>query len=301
MLRQPRSAAIDLVSVNDMAGASIQQDGQSDRDPRRWGTSNPEARVRRGESSLHEQSNAEPRPGGESLNAARSREGSRSRDFGHLEGRPPVTIGARPEEDPAADKLEAGSERQPHLTPSARCRPGLGSVVVMVFIAAVAAGLNVQERRVAAADARALDGLSQIRAVGPYRFRRESDLPPAESAVTQLSLCLRNDGPRDVTLTHATTGGFALLTPVELPAQRLRLVAVYQQAGGAADTLLHSSASPMNGPTTYPQDWRGRLQVTATTPRGSRTITLARPPYHGGHTASPCDRLRSRAPSSSKS
>ena len=55
------------------------------------------------------------------------------------------------------------------------------------FPPAVAAGLEVQERRVAAAEAHRLADVRQLSAYGPYGFGLETDPPPSLSAVMDRS------------------------------------------------------------------------------------------------------------------
>ena len=209
--------------------------------------------------------------------------------------RPPVSLKAASGEKPAPDVLASGSEHEPRLTPAARRRLRLGSVVIIVSFAAVAGGLKVQERRAAAAEARRLAGLWQLSAYGPYGFGLEANPPPSLSAVMDMKLSLRNDGPRDVTVTRASAGGFVLLAPVPLPAQTTREFVMHQTLDCTADTLLPSQP-PLNRTNSDPLKWPGLLEVTATTPRDSHTITFTRPPYDTERAAFICDWLRSGRP-----
>ena len=218
---------------------------------------------------------------------------SKARTFGHVQARPRVSLGVRSGENPAPDVLD--SEREPRLTPAAQRRLRLGIAVSIVSFAFVAGGLEVQERRVAAAEAHRLAGLRQLSAYGPYGFGLETDPPPSLSAVVDMKFSLSNDGPRDVTVTRASAGGFVLLAPVPLPAQTRREFVMHQEIDCTADTLLPSQP-PLNRATSDPLKWPGLLQVTARTPRDTQTITFARPPYYAEHAAFICDWLRSGRP-----
>lgn len=204
-----------------------------------------------------------------------------------------MSLTARSGETPAPDVLD--SEREPRLTPAARRRLRLGIVVVILSFAAVAAGLEVQERRVAAAEAHRLADLRKLSAYGPYGFGLETDPPPSLSAVMDMKFSLSNDGPRDVTVTRASAGGFVLLAPVPLPAQTRREFVMHQELDCTADTLLPSQP-PLDRATSIPLRWPGLLQVTAGTSRDTQTITFARPSYYTEHAALVCDWLRSGRP-----
>ena len=213
---------------------------------------------------------------------------SKARTFGQVQERPPVSLEVRSGERPAPDVLD--SEREPRLTPAARRRLRLGIVVIIVSILAVAAGLEVQERRLA--EARRLAGTWQLSASGPHGFGLEAEPPPSLSAVMVMTFSLRNDGPRDVTVTRASAEGFVLFAPVLLPAQTSREVVMRQDLDCGGDTLLPLQPSILRT-TSVPLTWPGPLQVTVITPRGNPTIALAQPPYSTEHAAVMCDRLRS--------
>ena len=213
---------------------------------------------------------------------------SKARTFGQVQERPPVSLEVRSGEKPAPDVLD--SEREPRLTPAARRRLRLGIVVIIVSILAVAAGLEVQERRLA--EARRLAGTWQLSASGPHGFGLEAEPPPSLSAVMVMTFSLRNDGPRDVTVTRASAEGFVLFAPVLLPAQTSREVVMRQDLDCGGDTLLPLQPSILRT-TSVPLTWPGPLQVTVITPRGNPTIALAQPPYSTEHAAVMCDRLRS--------
>ena len=216
---------------------------------------------------------------------------SKARTFGQVQERPPVSLEVRSGEKPAPDVLD--SEREPRLTPAARRRLRLGIVVMIVSILAVAAGLEVQQRRLA--EARRLAATWQLSASGPHGFGLEAEPPPSLSAVMVMTFSLRNDGPQDVTVTRASAEGFVLLAPVLLPAQTSREVVMRQNLDCGGDTLLPVQPSIMRT-TSVPLAWPGPLQVAVTTPRGNPTITLAQPPYYTEHAAVMCDRLRSGRP-----
>lgn len=195
-------------------------------------------------------------------------------------------------EDRASDVLDSGGEREP-LTPAARRRLRLGGVVIIVAVAAVAGGLEVQERRDVAAEERRLAGLLQLSAPhGPWEIFVAADRPfPRSAVVLNMKIPVRNDGPRDVTVTRASAGGFVLLlAPVPLPAQAAVELVMQQRVHCTADTQPPSEAtlSPWAAP--------GPLQVTARTSRGTRTITIARPPYDPAHAARVCALLRNNPP-----
>jgi hypothetical protein len=162
--------------------------------------------------------------------------------------------------------------------------------VIILSMAAVAGGLEVQERRDAAVEARRLAGLLQLSAYGPYGLGAEADPPPSLSAVLDIKLLLRNDGPRDVTVTHANAGGFVLLEPVPLPAQTTRALVMHQNLRCSTDPPRPSLTTPEGQP-----NWPGPLQITAETPGGSETIVLARPPYTD-HAAEVCAWMRNGRP-----
>lgn len=208
-----------------------------------------------------------------------------------MQARPPVSLEVRSGENPAPDVLENGNE--PRLTPAARRRLRLAGIVTIVSISVVAGGLEVQERRLA--EARRLAGTWQLSAYGPHGFGLEAEPPPSLSAVMVMTFSLRNDGPRDVTVTRASAEGFVLLAPVLLPAQASREVVMRQDLDCGSDTLLPLQPSIIRT-TPVPLTWPGLLQVTVITPRGNPTITLAQPPYYTGHAAVMCDWLRSGRP-----
>ena len=216
---------------------------------------------------------------------------SKARTFGQVQARPRVSLDVRSGENPAPDVLD--SEREPRLTPAARRRLRLGIVVSILLLAAVAAGLEVQERRLA--EARRLAGTWQLSASGPHGFGLEAEPPPSLSAVMVMTFSLRNDGTRDVTVTRASAEGFVLLAPVLLPARASREVVMRQDLDCGGDTLLPLQPSSIRT-TSVPLTWPGPLQVTVITPRGTPTITLAQPPYYTEHAAVMCDRLRSGRP-----
>ena len=212
-----------------------------------------------------------------------------------MQERPPVSLNVVLGENPASDVLVSGSERGPRLTPAARHRLRLGIVVIVTAFAAVAAGSKVQKQRADAAEARRLASLRQVSVDGPYGFGLEADPPPSLSAVLDMKLSLRNDGPRDVTVTRATTGEFILLAPFQLPAQTRREVVMHQKVDCTADTL--QPVQPrINLITSDLLKWPGLLQVTVATPRDTQTITFARPPYDNERVAAICDWLRGGRP-----
>ena len=219
----------------------------------------------------------------------------KARTFGCVQARPRVTLVVQSGKIPAPDVLDSGGRFEPRLTPAARRRLQLGIVVIIVSLAAVAGVSGIHERRVAAAEARRLAGLWQLSADGPYGFGLEADPPASLSAVMDMTISLRNDGPQDVTVTSASAGGFVLLAPVLLPAQTRREFVMHQTLDCTADTLLPSQP-PLNRTTSGPLKWPGLLQVTARTARDTRTITFARPPYDSEHAAVICDWLRSGRP-----
>ena len=161
--------------------------------------------------------------------------------------------------------------------------------------AAVAGGAKVQEQRAAAAEARRLASVRQVSADGPYGFELEANPPPSLSALLDMKFSLRNDGPRDVTVTRATAGEFVLLAPSPLPAQTRRELAMHQKVDCTADTLQPFQPT-LNRTTSDSLKWPGQLQVTVATPRDTQTITFARPPYDNERVAAICDWLRGGRP-----
>lgn len=212
-----------------------------------------------------------------------------------MQERPRVSLNVGSGEDPAPDVLGSGSERGPRLTPAARHRLRLGSVVIIVSFAAVAGGSKVQEQRSAAAEARRLASLRQVSVDGPYGFELEADPAPSLSAVLDMKFSLRNTGPRDVTVTRATAGEFVLLAPFPLPAQTRRELVMRQKVDCTADTLQPFQPT-LNRPTSDSLKWPGLLQVTVATPRDTQAITFARPPYDNERVAAICDWLRGGRP-----
>jgi len=203
-------------------------------------------------------------------------------------------VQARPTsgEDPAPDVLASGSEREPRFTPAARRRLRLGIVVIIVSCAVVAGGVQVQERRVAAAETRRVAGLFQLTAHGRYGFGLEADPPPSLTVVLDMTISVRNDGPGEVTMTRASAGRFVLAAPVPIPARTSRALVLHQALDCTADTLL-PPPPPLSAATSDTLRWPGELQVTATTPQDTHTMTFARPPYDTEREAVTCDRLRS--------
>ena len=194
--------------------------------------------------------------------------------------------------DPAPDVLGSGSEHEPRLTPAVRRRLRLGGVAILVSSGAVAAGSELQVRRTAATEARRLADLWQVSADGPYGLGLESEPPPSLTAMMTIKLSLRNDGPQDVTVTHAGAGELVLLAPVPLPARTRREVVLHQELDCSSDTLLPAPAPP-DRTTSDPSRWPGPLQVTAETGRDTRAMTFDRPPYDTELAAVACDRVRS--------
>ena len=209
--------------------------------------------------------------------------------------RPPVSVTGDARATSASDLLVCGSERGPRLTPAARHRLRLATAVVIVSVAAVAGGSKLQAQRAASSEARRLASLRQVTADGPYGFAFEADPPPALSARLNITFSLRNNGPRDVTVTHATTGEFTLAAPLHLAAQTRRDVVMHQKVDCTADTLQPAQPTT-NRATSDSLRWPGRLQVTVATPRDTQTITLARPPYDDVRAAAICDWLRAGRP-----
>ena len=195
-------------------------------------------------------------------------------------------------EDAAPDVLASGSEREPRFTPAARRRLRLVIVVIIVSGAAVAGGVKVQERRVAAAEVRRVAGVFQLSADGPYGFGLEADPLPSLTAALDMTISVRNDSPGEVTMTRASAGGFVLLAPVPIPARTSRALVLHQELDCTADTLL-PPPPPLSRATPDSLRWPGELQVTATTPQDTHTMTFARPPYDNEREAVTCDRLRS--------
>ena len=210
-----------------------------------------------------------------------------------MESRPPVLLDGGSGSHREPDVLD--SEREPRLTPAARRRLRLGGVVGIVAVAAIVGGLEVQERRDAAAEERRLAGLLQLSSPDePWRqMFAAADSPTPTSVDVEMRVPVHNDGPRDVTVTQASAGGFVLFgSPVPLPTQTTVELVMQQTVQCTADTppLPPSEATPdrMAAP--------GPLQITAQTERGTRTITIARPTYDTEHAARMCALLRNPPP-----
>ena len=182
------------------------------------------------------------------------------------------------------------SEREP-LDPVVRRRLRAGGAVVVASCVVLAAGSVVRERR--ADEARRLAGTWQLSADGPAGFGLEAGSARSLSAVMDLTLSLRNDAGRAVVVTGASAGGFVLGAPVPLPARTTRDVVLHQELDCTADTLL-PPGPPSDRPTAEPLRWPGPLQVVASTPRGTATVTFDRPPYDSSRAAAACDGLRRR-------
>jgi hypothetical protein len=214
------------------------------------------------------------------------------------------------------------SEHEPRLTPGARRRLRLGSAVVIVSILSFAGGMQVQERRLsgargsegsvtkdalpsrtgsasaapeAAAQAPRPSALPELSAAGPHWFDLEEAEPPAPlSIVMTMGITLRNEGPRDVTVYHASAGGFVLLEHVQLSARTAREVILRQHLQCSADTPLPAELPDTGSTGTLP--WPGPLVITASTLGGPETITLDEPPYYTDHAAGNCKWVRDGRP-----
>ena len=147
----------------------------------------------------------------------------------------------------------------------------------------------MQDRRDVTAEERRLAGLLQLSAPdGPWQLFAAAKSPSPRSIDLDMRVPVHNDGPRDVTVTRASAGGFVLLlAPVPLPAQTTVELVMQQKVPCTADTQPPSqaTASPWAAP--------GPLHITARTSRGTRTITIARPPYDNAHAARMCALLLS--------
>lgn len=168
----------------------------------------------------------------------------------------------------------------------------VGVAVILASCTAIAGGVEVQERRGAAAQARRVAHLWQLSARGPYAVGLEAKPPPSLSVALDMTFSMRNDGPQEVTMTRASTGRFVLLAPVQIPPRTSRELVLHQELDCTADTLL-PPPPPLSRATSDTSAWPGELQVTAVTPQDSHTMTFARPPYDTEREAVTCDRLRS--------
>ena len=201
-----------------------------------------------------------------------------------------MSLPVRSGEDPAPDVLASASEHEPRLEPSTRRRLRVGSGIIIVLIAAVAGGREVQERRVAAGEARRLAAPPKLSAYGPVGFGLESSPPPYLSAVLNMEFGLRNECQEDVTVTHASAGAFVLSGPRPAPG------AVVTCPGHAPGPPMQRRHSCGNLASASRMHWPGPLQVTVTSSRDSQTITLAQPPYSQEHAAAICGWLRNGQP-----
>ena len=168
-------------------------------------------------------------------------------------------------------------------------------MAIVVSFAVVAAGFEVQKRNVAAAAARRLASLRQVSADGPYGFELHAAPPPSLSAALDMTFSLRNDGPRDVTVTRASAAEFVLLAPVALTARTRRDVVLHQKVDCTADTL-QPLQPKLNRTTSDSRRWPGPLQVTVGASHDTQTITFPRPPYDNERVAALCDWLRGGRP-----
>lgn len=191
--------------------------------------------------------------------------------------------------DRAADLLDSGDERE--LTPAARRRLRLGGGVLLIGIAIAAGGLEVHGRRQAAAEERRLAGLLELSLPeDPWRSYAEADSPSATSVTVTIRVPVRNDGPRPVMLTHASAGGFVIpSSPVRLGAQTTVEIDMQKTVRCDADSpAAEGPPDPLAAP--------GPLEITAETSRGTRTVTLERPPYDGEYAERSCGLLRGTPP-----
>ena len=193
-----------------------------------------------------------------------------------------MSSGGPPGEHPPIDVLDHGGDGERGLPPAVRRRLLLGSAVVVLCVAAVASGVELQQRRHAAAEERRLAGLLQLSSSGALGIFVLPDPPPSRTAEVEMRIDVHNDGPRDVTLTRASSGGLRLLAPVPLPAQMTQALVMRQriECDAGAPAPLQIPPGPMAAP--------GPLQITARTARGTRTITIPRPPYNTDHADLAC-------------
>jgi hypothetical protein len=132
--------------------------------------------------------------------------------------RPPVTV-HDPAGGPSADVLDSGPPRLSRRTTV------VGAALVLV-VALVAVGLQLRERRAAAAEARRLDAAVELSLL-PDVSASSSTYPGSGSLAVQLEV--RNDGPRAVEVAGAAWAGYALLRPVDVPSGGSRRIALQQE------------------------------------------------------------------------
>ena len=203
---------------------------------------------------------------------------------------PPASPVGTPGQHRAIDVLDHGSEDEQRITPAVRRRLRLGSAVIVLSVAAVAAGLEVQERRQAAAEERRLAGLLQLSSPGPLGMSVTPDPPPSRSAQVEMLVNIQNDGPRGITVTHASSGGLRLLAPVPLAPQMTQALVMQGafECNADAPPALQVALGPIAAP--------GPLQITARTARGIRRITVDRPPYNTDQAELACALMRDTPP-----
>ena len=194
-----------------------------------------------------------------------------------------------PPDGRAPDLLDSGDERS--LTPAARRRLRLVGVIILIGIAGIAGGLEVQERRQAAAEEQRLAGLLKLSLPEePWRSFGEAESPSATSVTVTFRVPVHNDGPHPVMVTHASAGGFVILrSPVRLGAQTTVEIEIQKTVRCSADSPpFDEAADPLTSP--------GPLEITAQTSRGTRTTTLDRPTYDAEYAERSCGLLRAPPP-----
>ena len=134
--------------------------------------------------------------------------------------RPFVTV-----HDPSGDRPQDVLDGGPSGPPVSRRT--IAAVVVLVAVGGLlAGGLELRDRRAAAAEERRLDAAVAL-AFLPETSAGSSSSPGQGSLQVQLEL--RNDGPRPVEVAGAAWAGYALLRPVDIPAGESRAIALRQE------------------------------------------------------------------------
>ncbi len=165
---------------------------------------------------------------------------------------------------------------------------------MIVATAAVVAGLEVQERRAAAAEERRLAGLLQLSVAdnGSWQTLLSASSLPPTAVQMDMRVQIRNDGPRDVTVSNASAGRFVLfIAPVSIAAQATVELVLLQEVDCSAEAPPSSDTFAPGLPLAP-----GPLEITAFTSRGTRTITIAEPPYDTEQEALACALMQNNPP-----
>ena len=188
---------------------------------------------------------------------------SQMRTFASVEQRPLVSLDANTAANRAPDVLHGGTDREPRLAPAARRRLRHGAVFAAVLVAAGAAGVEVQERRAAAAEERRLGSVLELAALDDVSVRSSYDTLKREADV-ELVVHVRNDGPRAVRVLAAQLGEYRWASQEQLPP--------HASVALLLTGTVHCTALPPP-----PQGRLDQLLVEAQTATGVQTQTLTLP------------------------